>query len=211
MASRKMAKNPPWNWQIDGSFPNEILDFFVRKVHEIRKDTPIPPFCAFFAFRISRLRSPVLFHILSGSSSSSHRARPLLHNFFTPWSAHPAPGRRVRVRPFGPSAHPRIQAPRRAAEGAETRPFLYYQCTHLLSSCKSMTGKRFPAIVPVHSSFKISSFFSKKPHLPSCVFRKILLYCVHTSVKLSDWGFTIPRFPWYDVPFPGGFPKQSSR
>lgn len=85
--------------------------------------------------------------------------------------------------------------------GRGSVPFLNSQCKYLSSFCKAMAEKRFPSSAPVHSSFKISSFFSKKHHLPSCVFRKILIYCVHTSVKLSDCGFTIPCCPGMTCPF----------
>ena len=51
----------------------------------------------------------------------------------------------------------------------------------------------------VHSLVKISSFSGKKSLFPSCVLRKFLLYCVHTSKELSDGKFTSTGIIWYDV------------
>ena len=52
----------------------------------------------------------------------------------------------------------------------------------------------------VHSLVKISSFLGKNRPFPSCVLRKFLLYCVHTSRELSDGNFTRPGIIWYDMP-----------
>ena len=51
----------------------------------------------------------------------------------------------------------------------------------------------------VHSLVKISSFSGKKSPFPSCVLRKFLLYCVHTSIELSDGNFMDAGIIWYDV------------
>ena len=52
----------------------------------------------------------------------------------------------------------------------------------------------------VHSLVKISSFLGKNWPFPSCVLRKFLLSCVHTSRELSDWNFTKSGIIWYDMP-----------
>ena len=52
----------------------------------------------------------------------------------------------------------------------------------------------------VHSLVKISSFFGKNRPFPSCVLRKFLLSCVHTSRELSDGNFTKSGIIWYDMP-----------
>ena len=52
----------------------------------------------------------------------------------------------------------------------------------------------------VHSLVKISSFLGKNRPFPSCVLRKFLLSCVHTSRELSDGNFTRPGIIWYDMP-----------
>ena len=52
----------------------------------------------------------------------------------------------------------------------------------------------------VHSLVKISSFLVKNRPFPSCVLRKFLLSCVHTSRELSDWNFTKSGIIWYDMP-----------
>ena len=52
----------------------------------------------------------------------------------------------------------------------------------------------------VHSLVKISSFWGKNRPFPSCVLRKFLLSCVHTSRELSDGNFTRPGIIWYDMP-----------
>ena len=52
----------------------------------------------------------------------------------------------------------------------------------------------------VHSLVKISSFLGKNRPFPSCVLRKFLLSCVHTSRELSDGNFTRPGLIWYDMP-----------
>lgn len=52
----------------------------------------------------------------------------------------------------------------------------------------------------VHSLVKISSFLGKNRPFPSCVLRKFLLLCVHTSRELSDGNFTRPGIIWYDIP-----------
>ena len=51
----------------------------------------------------------------------------------------------------------------------------------------------------VHSLVKISSFSGKKCPFPSCVLRKFLLSCVHTSSELSDGNITGAGIIWYDV------------
>ena len=51
----------------------------------------------------------------------------------------------------------------------------------------------------VHSLVKISSFLGKNRPFPSCVLRKFLLSCVHTSRELSDWNFTKSGIIWYDM------------
>ena len=51
----------------------------------------------------------------------------------------------------------------------------------------------------VHSLVKISSFLGKNRPFPSCVLRKFLLSCVHTSRELSDGNFTKSGIIWYDM------------
>ena len=52
----------------------------------------------------------------------------------------------------------------------------------------------------VHSLVKISSFLGKNRPFPSCVLRKFLLLCVHTSRELSDGNFTRSGIIWYYMP-----------
>ena len=52
----------------------------------------------------------------------------------------------------------------------------------------------------VHSLVKISSFLGKNWPFSSCVLRKFLLLCIHTSRKLSDGNFTRSGIIWYDMP-----------
>ena len=93
----------------------------------------------------------------------------------------------------------------RAGEGRSARAgkMTSYHCRPLGESWAFRGQARkilpFPRGV-VHSLVKISSFLGKNRPFPSCVLRKFLLSCVHTSRELSDGNFTRPGIIWYDMP-----------